>query len=136
MPGTWILVAAVIVAALVGYALGRAHGRDVPRSQGRLTLGTQPITPTTTQLASVPPSMLADIADELESALKAAEPSAGDLIRPGAHMSVKIDLRRTFKFASKELADAVAERERAKGMNVVVTPPDATDEHWRVDSTK
>lgn len=144
MPETTIFIVAVIAAALAGYALGRSRGREASSSQGRLTLGTPPTgtmtttqpAMTTTQLGQVPASMLEDVADGVESALDATGFSAEKLMTPGTHVSFKVDLKRTFKFGSKELADAVAERERAKGMKVVVTPPDATDALWRVDSTK
>jgi len=135
MSETLILIAAVIVAALLGYTLARVRGREGAVEQGRLTLDSQP-TATTTKIAVTPSSNPTVLADAVESALASLPESAAAEPLPGIHLSIKANVKMVFKLPSKEVADAVAERERAKGMSVVVTPPDATDQHWRVTSTK
>jgi len=134
MSETSILIVAVIVAALFGYALARLRGRENVANQGRLTIDSPATTtPTTLVTQSSAPSVVADAVESVLGSLPEVE-SAAPL--PGVHLSIKTNFKMMFKATSKEVAEAVAGRERAKGMSVVVTPPDATDQHWRVTSTK
>jgi hypothetical protein len=135
MSETLILIAAVIVAALLGYTLARVRGREGVVGQGRLTLDSQP-NATTAKIAVTPSSNPSALADAVESAIASLPESVAAEPLPGIHMSIKANVKMIFKLPSKEAAEAVAERERAKGMSVVVTPPDATDQNWRVTSTK
>jgi len=135
MSQTLILIAAVIVAAAVGYAVGRARGRGALDSQGRLTLDSQATTTSRKLAVSSSSSTSPAVADAVESTLDPL-PVPEVTPQPGVHVSIKTNVKRIFKLPNKDVAEAVAERERAKGMSVVVTPPDATDQTWRVTSTK
>jgi len=132
---TSILIVAVIVAALLGYALARARGREEVGSQGRLSLDSQAAT-TATKLVVAPSSTSSAVADAVESTIASVPEPELPAPQPGVHLSIKMNFTRMFKLPSRELAEAIADREREKGMSVVVTPPDATDKNWRVTSTK
>ena len=135
MSETLIVVAAAIVAAVFGYALARARGRGETASQGRLTLDSQ-VPAATTKLTTFMSSSSSTVADAVES-MVASQPEPAPIPPPtGAHVSIKASVTRIFKLPSKDLADAIAERERAQGMSVVVAPPDSTNPTWRVTSTK
>ena len=133
MSETTIVIVAVIVAGLIGFALGRARGREAT-GEGRLTFESHPAPPTAT-VSVAPSSTTPTIADFVESALETMPELQASAQQPGVHVSIKTNVTRVFKLQSQDLANAVAERERAKGMTVVVTPPDATDSTWRVTST-
>ncbi|HET9341465.1 MAG TPA: hypothetical protein VFO25_00950 [Candidatus Eremiobacteraceae bacterium] len=135
MPQASILIAAVIIAGLIGYALGRARGREGATGQGRLTLDSPPTT-TKTDLAVPTSSTSSALADTLESLVASMPGAVTPSVQAGAHVSIKTDVTRIFELPSKDLAEAVAERERAKGMSVVVAPPDASGQMWRVTATK
>jgi len=91
-----------------------------------------------------------NLSDSIESALGKSIPDAVDThvsqalgalnvsTTPGGapHVKFSVNLKLTFKATSEALAKAVAEREQAKGMNVEIFPPDATDASWRVIATK
>jgi len=135
MSQTLILIAAVIVAAALGYALGRARGRAALGTQGRLTLDSQ-VTTTSGKLAVSSSSTSSAVADAVESTVDSLPVPELPTPEPGVHVSIKTNVKRIFMLPNKDVAEAVAERERAKGMSVVVEPPDATDQTWRVTSTK
>src|SRR5690242_21920652 len=136
MSETLIIVAAVMVAVLVGYTIGRARGRVPAGDQGRLTLDSQATTTTTKLAVPQSSSTSSAVADAVESMVASVPEPGFPSPQPGIHLAIKTNVKRIFKLPSKEVADAVAERERAKGMSVIVTPPDATDQTWRVTSTK
>ena len=132
MSETSILIAAVVAAALLGYTLARARGRESV-GQGRLTIESQPTTTTTKLSDAQSPSA---VADAVESALASLPEPEAPAPQPGIHFSIRTNVKLILKVPNQEVAEAVAERERAKGMTVVITPPDAADQNWRVTSTK
>lgn len=133
MSETWFIIAAVVVAAVMGYALARVRSREGAVGQGRLTVDSRRTTlPTNIAVDPSNPSAVADAVESMLASLPGTEPVPHQL---GMNASIKTNVTMTFKLPSKEIAEAVAERERAKGMSVVVTPPDATDQNWRVTST-
>lgn len=134
MSETSILIVAVVIAAVFGYVLARVRGRESAAGQGRLTVDSQRTT--TTKNLAVDPSNPAAVADAVESMLASLPAAESTPPQPGSTMSIKTNVTMMFKLPNKEVAEAVAERERAKGMSVVVTPPDATDQNWRVTSTR
>lgn len=134
MSETSIIVVVAIIAAILGYALARVRAREGAVGQGRLTVDSQRTT--TTKNLAVDPSDSSAVADALESMLASLPETESARHEPGTNMSIKTNVTMMFKLPNKEVAEAVAERERAKGMSVVVTPPDATDQNWRVTSTR
>ena len=132
MSETSVLIAAVIAAALLGYMLARARGREGAVDQGRLTIESRPTT-STTKLSDV--QSPSSVADAVESAVASLPEPEAPAPQPGIHFSIRTNVKLILKVPNQEVAEAVAERERAKGMTVVITPPDATDQNWRVTST-
>lgn len=145
MSQTLILIGALIFAVFIGFMIGRARGREPLGTQGRLTLDAHPATtapqPTTTtaNLKMAPLSTSSTLANVVETALDKLPDLAANLetaAQPGMHLSIKTNITKLFKLPSQQMAEAIADRERAQGMTVIVTPPDATDKNWRVTSTK
>jgi hypothetical protein len=121
---------------------------------GRVTMESQsPQSQSSTSTIAVPASADPSTqADAIESALgglpdtaRATAELAFNALKAsrGLNMSLKTNIKTTVRVQSKELADAIAQRERARGMNVTVIEPTGAagpdgkvDNLWTVTASK
>jgi hypothetical protein len=124
---TYLAIGLIVVVILAMILWTRAQAdRSIAKGSGRLTIDAQPAASQVTLPAS---SGAAAQADAIESAISGIP----DIAR-APNIFVKRSIRTVIKVPTKELADAIAQRERAKGMDVEVSPPDANESKWIVTS--
>jgi hypothetical protein len=149
------MVFAVVVLVLL---LKARTDRFLRAGGGRVTMesqspNTSSSTSTSTSNIAVPASADPSTqADAIESALgglpdtaRATAELAFNALKAsrGLNMSLKTNIKTTVRVQSKELADAIAQRERARGMNVTVIEPTGAvgpdgkvDNLWTVTASK
>jgi hypothetical protein len=147
------MVVAVVVLVLL---LKARTDRFLREGGGRVTMESQsPNTSSSTSTSNIAVPASADPstqADAIESALgglpdtaRATAELAFNALKAsrGLNMSLKTNIKTTVRVQSKELADAIAQRERARGMNVTVIEPTGAagpdgkvDNLWTVTASK
>jgi hypothetical protein len=154
---TYTIIGVMVVAVVVLVLFLKARtDRFLREGGGRVTMESQsPNTSSSTSTSNIAVPASADPstqADAIESALgglpdtaRATAELAFNALKAsrGLNMSLKTNIKTTVRVQSKELADAIAQRERARGMNVTVIEPTGAagpdgkvDNLWTVTASK
>jgi hypothetical protein len=144
---TYTIIGVAVVAAVVLVLLFKARtDRFLRAGGGRVTMESQsPQSQSSTSTIAVPASRDPSTqADAIESALaevpEAARAQAEQVFKGlsashGFNIRVNANIKTVIRVQTKELADAIAQRERAKGMDVsIIEPTGAAGPDGKVDN--
>ena len=136
-------IGVVIVVLVLVLALKARSERALLRSGGRLSVGDggSPAAPGSGQTSSDVASddILVNVPEVARPQVKEALEALGSRVLSSAAFKriVNVNVKTVVKVPTKEMADAIAARERAKGFDVEIIPPDQSgDTHWQVTAQK